>query len=387
MPSGAKRKYLYQRPESQHWWFKFVIDGEPFRGSTGCVEASEAAKVVEVRRVEARAELQARADAIGHIGASSRQITLSQCLERYHAAKASGWRSPECRQRSAEFLLSLGEGPNMLASAITVADLMTYRARRKKMRNRRGQPIKDNTVNRDIDHLRAALNYAESCGFEVPRIRWSQVRVAKAETHRTRTLSEREESKLMAAIAEDHPDLLGPVRFALLSAARKTAVFTLRWDNVDLEEGRAYIELKGEGDQPIMHEVPLTNAMIDLLNAQPKVAGCPFVFTYECRKGDKRAGLVKGLRYPWSEYGMDKPFKACVAKARLRDFRFHDLRHTSATRLVRGTNNLEAARQLLGHADIKTTQKYANLNADDVRAAMESVSKPVFSVIDGRKAV
>ncbi|EAQ29968.1 site-specific integrase/recombinase-like protein [Erythrobacter sp. NAP1] len=123
--------------------------------------------------------------------------------------------------------------------------------------------------------------------------------------------------------------------------------------------------------------------MVELLNAQPRVAGCNRVFTYTCRKTNRTTGQIKGERYPWTEHGIYKPWNAVVKEAGLRDFRFHDLRHTGATRLVRAVPNLEIARQLLGHADIKTTQKYANTNREDVRAAMEMVSEPKFTVVNG----
>ena len=54
------------------------------------------------------------------------------------------------------------------------------------------------------------------------------------------------------------------------------------------------------------------------------------------------------------------------------DMRFHDNRHTTATRLIRRTGNLKAAQKLLGHADISTTARfYAHVDMDDLRALME----------------
>ncbi|EDL48035.1 site-specific integrase [Erythrobacter sp. SD-21] len=251
------------------------------------------------------------------------------------------------------------------------------------MKNQKGEAVKDTTVIRDLAHLRAAIRYASKCNFSAPQIDWSAAIKNKAEKHRTRTLSDAEQVKLFAAIEKLHPDLDGPVRFAILSAARKTAVFNLTWDDVDFEENVAFIHLKGEGDRPIVHEIPLTKAMVELLQAQPKVENCNRVFTYKCRKSSRATNHRKGERYPWTQHGIYKPWNAVVKEAGLRDFRFHDLQHTGATRLVRAVPNLELARQLLGHADIKTTQKYANTNWEDVRAAMELVSEPRIAVIEG----
>jgi integrase len=52
-------------------------------------------------------------------------------------------------------------------------------------------------------------------------------------------------------------------------------------------------------------------------------------------------------------------------------FRFHDLRHTRGTRILRVTRNLAAAKKALAHRNIKTTLRYAHVLDDDVREALE----------------
>jgi integrase len=53
--------------------------------------------------------------------------------------------------------------------------------------------------------------------------------------------------------------------------------------------------------------------------------------------------------------------------------RFHDLRHTAATRSLRAHRDLKNVKRLLGHADIQTTLRYTASDTADVRAAMEAV--------------
>jgi len=55
------------------------------------------------------------------------------------------------------------------------------------------------------------------------------------------------------------------------------------------------------------------------------------------------------------------------------NFRFHDTRHTAATRVLRASN-LKVAQRLLGHADIATTTKYAHALDDDIRAALNAAA-------------
>jgi integrase len=54
--------------------------------------------------------------------------------------------------------------------------------------------------------------------------------------------------------------------------------------------------------------------------------------------------------------------------------RFHDLRHTAATRTLAACGNLNVVKEMLGHADIATTARYANSDTSQVRAAMEAAN-------------
>ena len=64
-------------------------------------------------------------------------------------------------------------------------------------------------------------------------------------------------------------------------------------------------------------------------------------------------------------------WKRAIAKTGLTDFRFHDLRHTAASRVLRETGNLAVVQEMLGHAQVTTTRKYAHVLNEDLRAAME----------------
>ena len=57
------------------------------------------------------------------------------------------------------------------------------------------------------------------------------------------------------------------------------------------------------------------------------------------------------------------------------DFRFHDLRHDFATKLLRDSGNLKLVQKALNHADIKTTTKYAHVLDEEVAAALDRVQK------------
>jgi site-specific recombinase XerD len=60
-----------------------------------------------------------------------------------------------------------------------------------------------------------------------------------------------------------------------------------------------------------------------------------------------------------------------MKKAEITDFRFHDLRHTFATRLAQAGVDLYKISKLLGHKNIRTTQRYAHHCPDSLRDGVE----------------
>ena len=81
--------------------------------------------------------------------------------------------------------------------------------------------------------------------------------------------------------------------------------------------------------------------------------------------------------------------RRAVPKAGVKNFHFHDTRHTAATRVLR-KSNLKVVQQLLGHEDIKTTTKYAHVMQEDVLNAMEAArptESPTGASADGNKAL
>jgi integrase len=66
---------------------------------------------------------------------------------------------------------------------------------------------------------------------------------------------------------------------------------------------------------------------------------------------------------------------AALAEAKITDLRWHDLRHTFATRLMMHTGNLKIVQEACGHANITMTARYAHVSQSDLAEAMSGVSR------------
>ena len=66
-------------------------------------------------------------------------------------------------------------------------------------------------------------------------------------------------------------------------------------------------------------------------------------------------------------------FSRAVRKAKISDFHLHDLRHSFATELRKKGNGLDVIAKLLGHSDLRMTQRYAHLGDEILEQATQSI--------------
>lgn len=335
---------VYKPKNSPYWHFDFQWQGARFHGSTGQVTKA-AAQRLERRKREQVAGLQGKP-----------QFTLDEACGAYWMRHGEKKRSARDIRRQIGSLLA-GLGKDRYLSEITQADLAHHAARRR-------AKVADSTVNRELDLARAIWRWAgEHLDADTGRgIRWGKLRFREPQG-RTRSLSADEEKRLFAALLADRPDFAPFLQFALLSGCRLSEVLTLRWADVDLQGRVAVIAGKGGKIAPI----PLTAQMVALLANQPRA--CPQVFTYEAQRGSRKRR--KGERYPIGLSTFRKAWGRALKAAKVDDLRVHDLRHTTATRLLRETGNMAAVQNLLRHADISTTKRYAHFDLADLARAME----------------
>ena len=230
------------------------------------------------------------------------------------------------------------------------------------------------TINRTMTEvLRKVLNHVRKTrDAKIGRITWKDHFLPEPQ-ERVREASYEEEAGVMDHLARGYDDA---IEFAFSSGCRRMEILSLVWDQVHFHN-REFVVI-GKRDQK--RTIPMTQDLFDLLVKQ-QGHHPEYVFTYEAartrkvRVGDQYEKRIRGVRYPMTDAGLKTAMQRAVKGAGVKNFRFHDTRHTMATRTLRDSKNIRIVQKLLGHGRVTTTERYAHVTNDDIRAAMESVER------------
>jgi integrase len=214
------------------------------------------------------------------------------------------------------------------------------------------------TVNRELSQLRRLLNWAALTG-KIERSPMKGFRLVPEPNHRERILSRDEIDRLKTALEafREHGNPFYRqarliVLVALYTGMRYGEIVSLKWSDVDFNRGEFDLLKTKSGKR---RKVPIPTAILQELECLEK--GGEWVFP------SRRAGLhIDDIRRPWGEL---------LKAAEIEGFRFHDLRHTAASWMLRNGVDLNTVREILGHASIVTTQRYLTALEDQKRKAVE----------------
>jgi integrase len=259
---------------------------------------------------------------------------------------------------------------------------------------RRSREVKRSTINRDIKALRAALNRATEWGvlssMPLGKIKFR----VEDENAVVRYLSDDEERRLRRALVardtgrragresankwrrergykewvayDTYTDYLAPlVLLALNTGLRRGELLQLRWRDLDLQ--RRLLTVRGEGAKTRQtRHLPLNSEATGVLKAWRPTAIEPDWYVFGGSTEATPLGTVK------------KAWQGVLKSASVTSFRFHDLRHTFASKLVMAGVDLNTVRELLGHKSLAMTLRYAHLAPEHKAAAVEALvgSKP-----------
>lgn len=252
-----------------------------------------------------------------------------------------------------------------VAQGKTAADIKTGKRGRAIVRGGQG------AATRTVGLLGGIFAYASDCGM----IDLSPVIGVKrfADKKGNRYLSQQElvglgEALRKAESENENPSALAILKLLVFTGARKGEIETLKWSEVDFASGYLKLADSKTGQKAI----PLNAGALQILNDQEQLAGNDHVFP-----------AYRGERY---YEGTPKVWERIRTAAGLNDVRLHDLRHSFASIAVSGGASLPIIGALLGHAHSATTQRYAHLSDDPLRAASDAVGSHIAASLFGARA-
>src|SRR6516225_1871223 len=162
------------------------------------------------------------------------------------------------------------------------------------------------------------------------------------------------------------PYYAAAIKLLVFTGARLGEVLGLEWRWVDFERGEARLPDSKTGAKTLHLPPPALAVLAEL----PRVEGNPYVIV----GGVPGAPLVN----------LEKPWRAIRKAAGLQDVRIHDLRHSFASIAASGGMGLPIIGKMLGHTQAQTTQRYAHLASDPVKAAAATVAQKIAAAMNGK---
>jgi integrase len=268
------------------------------------------------------------------------KVKFEALTEQYLKYAKVNKRSWERDQRSLKCLSRCFGGKQLYE--ITAYDIENYKSIR-------GATLSPASVNRELACLKHMLNKA---------VEWEmletnpakKVRLLRENNQRLRYLTHDEVQRLYSCSANH----LKPIILtALFTGMRKSEILKLKWGDVDFSRGIIFVRDSKNNEA---REVPMSDRLTETLYSLNH--NSPYVFASD--KGKPHTCIKTA-------------FQNAVKRAKIKDFRFHDLRHTFASHLAMRGIDLIAIKELLGHKTISMTLRYAHLSPDHKKHAVNSL--------------
>jgi len=263
-------------------------------------------------------------------------------LELYSKQNKRSWARDEI---SLNHLKEFFRGKNL--SEITPDAIEKYKL------ERRAAEISDATINRELACLKTMFNKA---------IEWERVKTNPAARIKKFREANTQERILTADEMKRLLETAGPALQPILSLAlntgmRRGEILGLRWRDVDFVKGFILIEDSKSGKA---RKVPMNGLLFDLLRDMKREG--EFVFPSMDSQGQ-----VQPMR------DVKTAFKGACRRAGIKGLRFHDLRHTAASKMIEAGVDLVTVSRILGHASIQMTMRYAHPTPENMRRAVEKL--------------
>lgn len=161
------------------------------------------------------------------------------------------------------------------------------------------------------------------------------------------------------------PHATGAIRLLILTGARLREILNLEWTHVDLQRGALFLPDSKTGQKTIVLNTPAMAVLAEI----PRI-GKYVIASDSAGKEDEQPRA--DLKRPWA---------TVTRRAGLEGVRLHDLRHTHASYGVSASFGLPIVGKLLGHTQLRTTERYAHLETDPLRHASNAIGSTLAAAM------
>ncbi|MCJ8295224.1 MAG: site-specific integrase [Colwellia sp.] len=345
-PTGLITYYLFYRLNGKQVNYRLGIDGQMSPAQARDLAKNKIAEVtqgVDVQAVRKHDRTKTK---------YSKFSTLQFFLEEKYAPWLKS-RNP----KTAEKTIKAFESSFPTLMDYQLSDINAWEI--EKWRNKRlTDGVKPATTNRQINTIKGCLSRAVEWGA-IDSHDLSKVKTLTVDNSKVRYLSKDEEARLRENLQTCDTDFLEAiVILALNTGMRKGELLSLEWNHINFDNKIVTIDFQNAKSGNTRHLPLNTQAFNTLKQWQQETDGIGFVFK------DKNNAQLKDFPYVWG---------ALLDEAQITNFRFHDLRHHFASKLVMASVDLNTVRELLGHSDLKMTLRYAHLAPEHKAAAVNLI--------------
>lgn len=341
---------LYKR--GPVWWMSFNYQGKQFRKSTETEDRKLAQRIFDKLKGEI-------AEGRYFQKLPGEDYTFRDMIDKYMAEYSAVNKLPSSHKRDKSIVKNLLSAfEDYIVSEISSKDIQAYKV------SRRQDGVSPRTINYELAVMNHAFNIAIRDWEWVETNPVKKVSKEKVRNQIERWLTLEEEKKLLNASPAWLKDI---IIFAINTGFRQSEILNLKWYQIDFQRRTVTITEQKNGD---VDTLPLNETVMTLLRDKVEMpldkSKHVFPNTNNERKGN---GLLM------------KAFHSALRKSGIEKFRFHDLRHTFATRLVQNGVDLYTVQKLGRWKNASMVTRYAHHYPESLRSGVEVMDKINFKVI------
>jgi integrase len=337
------------------WWMSFSHNGKQLRRSTETEDKKLAIRIFDKLKGEI-------AEGKWFEKLPGEDYTFEDLMKKYMTEYSAVNKAASSHKRDKSLVKQLVSvfGDQYLTE-ITPAMISDFKVKR------RADGVSPRTINYELTTMSHAFNIAIREWGLASDNPVKKVRKERVSNNIERWLTLEEEKKLLQASPKWLQDI---IVFAINTGMRQSEILDLKWSQVDMERRTVTIL---EQKNRCVDTLPLNETVVRLLQIKRDTAIESDVYIFPNTLNQRKENRV-----------LLASFYKAMDRAAITNFRFHDLRHTFATRLVQNGVDLYSVQKLGRWKNVTMVQRYAHHYPESLRSAIEmidGIKKPIITIL------